>query len=661
MADENNTSQSKSLIENNEYKKESIIDKSNDNYTAKDITILGNLEAIRKRPGMYIGSTGIRGLHHLIYEIVDNSIDEAMAGYCKKIKVILNKDGKATISDDGRGIPVDNHPKLNKPAIEVILTTLHSGGKFDKNVYKVSGGLHGVGLAVVNALSKDLIITIKRNGKIFQQKYSRGNPLTELKIIGETNETGTEVSFLPDNEIFSETIFNYETVATRLRELAFLNKKIKIELIDERNNENEIFYYEGGLISFVEYLNKEKTKLHPVIFFEKSKNNIIVEGAIQYNNGYSENVLSFVNNINTIEGGTHLSGFKTALTRVINNYYEKLSKNKDEISLTSDDIKEGLTAVISVKVPEPQFEGQTKTKLGNSDVKGIVDSAVFETLSMFFEENPKTTNIIIEKVISAAKAREAARKARELVRRKNVLEGSTLPGKLADCSEKDPSKCELYLVEGDSAGGSAKQARNREFQAILPLRGKVLNVEKSRLVKVLKNEEIVNIITALGTGIEEEFDISKLRYHKIIIMTDSDVDGSHISILLMTFFFRYMKDLIEKGHIYLALPPLYKIKKGKFSVYAKDDNEKEKILKELSQEKGTEKNIVIQRYKGLGEMNPEQLWETTMDPNVRYLKKVTIEDAFEAEKSFSDLMGEEVEPRRKFIQENAINVVNLDV
>ncbi|MEM3373912.1 MAG: DNA topoisomerase (ATP-hydrolyzing) subunit B [Candidatus Woesearchaeota archaeon] len=628
-------------------------------YSAKDITVLASLEAIRKRPGMYIGSTGSRGLHHLIYEIVDNSIDEAMAGFCKNIKVILHKDGKASIIDDGRGIPVDNHPKYNKPAVEVILTTLHSGGKFDKNIYKVSGGLHGVGLSVVNALSKELTIEIKRDGKIFQQKYSRGHPLTELQIIGETNETGTSVSFLPDNEIFTETEFNYETVATRLRELAFLNKGIVIELFDERTNENEKFHYEGGLISFVEYLNSEKTKLHPVIFFEKTKNNIIVEGALQYNNGYSENVLSFVNNINTVEGGTHLSGFKTALTRVINNFYEKIVKNKDEIALNSEDIKEGLTAVISVKVPEPQFEGQTKTKLGNSDVKGIVDSAVFESLSTFFEENPKTVNVIIEKVVSAAKAREAARKAKELVRRKNVLEGSTLPGKLADCSEKDARKCELFLVEGDSAGGSAKQARNREFQAILPLRGKVLNVEKSRLVKVLKNEEIVNIITALGTGIEEEFDISKLRYHKIIIMTDSDVDGSHIAILLLTFFFRYMRQLIEKGHVYLALPPLYKIKKGKFSVYAKDDVEKEKILKEL--EKDGKQGIVIQRYKGLGEMNPEQLWETTMDPSTRYLKKITIEDAFEAEKAFTELMGEEVEPRRKFIQENAIKVVNLDI
>ncbi len=630
-------------------------DNSNSSYTAKDITVLASLEAIRKRPGMYIGSTSTRGLHHLIYEIVDNSIDEAMAGYCNKIKVVIHKNGKVSVIDNGRGIPVDLHPKYNKPAVEVILTTLHSGGKFDKNTYKVSGGLHGVGLSVVNALSKELDIIIKRDGKIYEQKYSRGHPISELKVIGEDTHNGTMVTFLPDDEIFTDLIFQFDIVLSRLRELAFLNKGITIKVIDERTSEEKEFHYEGGLSSFVEFLNQNKTPLHPAIFFEKSKNNIVVEGALQYNAGYNESVFSFVNNINTIEGGTHLSGFKTALTRVINNYAEKVTSNLD-FKLSSEDVREGLTAVLSLKVPEPQFEGQTKTKLGNSDVKGIVDSAVFDALTTFFEENPKVTATVIEKVVSAAKAREAARKARELVRRKTLLEGSTLPGKLADCSEKDPSKCEIYLVEGDSAGGSAKQARNREFQAILPLRGKVINVEKARLAKILKNNEIVNIITALGVGIEEEFDSSKLRYHKIIIMTDSDVDGSHISILLLTFFFRYMRELIEKGHVYIALPPLYRLKKGKQSIYVQDDAEKDKVLNDIGKQ-----GVVIQRYKGLGEMNPEQLWETTMDPEVRFLKKVTIDDAIEAEKAFSDLMGEDVEPRKKYIQENAVNVVNLDI
>lgn len=622
-------------------------------YTAKDITVLGGLEAIRKRPGMYIGSTSIRGLHHLIYEIVDNSIDEAMAGFCDKIKVILHKNGKASVIDNGRGIPVDMHPKYNKPAIEIILTTLHSGGKFDKNSYKVSGGLHGVGMAVVNALSKEFDFFIKRDGKVYTQKYSRGKKETELSVIGDDSHTGTMITFLPDEEIFTETVFQFDMVASRLRELAFLNKGIKIKILDERTSEEKEFYYEGGLSSFVEYLNQNKMPLHPPISFEKTKNNVIVDFSMQYNAGYNESVFSFVNNINTIEGGTHLSGFRTALTRSINNLAEK---SKSEIKLSSDDVKEGLTAVVSLKVPEPQFEGQTKTKLGNSEIKGIVDSIVFDGLTTYFEENPKVVAIIIDKVVNAAKAREAARKARELVRRKGLLEGSTLPGKLADCSEKDPAKCELYLVEGDSAGGSAKQARNREFQAILPLRGKVLNVEKARLSKMLKNNEIVAIITALGVGIAEEFNSAKLRYGKIIIMTDSDVDGSHISILLLTFFFRYMKELVERGNIYIALPPLYKLKKGKQSVYAQDDAEKDRILAEWGKQ-----GVNIQRYKGLGEMNPEQLWETTMDPEARFLKKVMIEDAVEADKAFSDLMGEEVEPRRKYIQDNAMNVMNLDV
>jgi DNA gyrase subunit B len=519
----------------------------------------------------------------------------------------------------------------------------------------VSGGLHGVGMSVVNALSKEFDIHVKRDGKIYEQKYARGLPQTQLHIIGDDPHTGTMITFLPDEEIFTETVFQYAIVASRLRELAYLNKGVTIKLIDERTSEEAEFHSDGGLNQFVEYINEGKVPIHPPIFFEKTKNNVIVDVAIQYNEGYNESVFSFVNNINTIEGGTHLSGFKTALTRSINTYAEKLSSDID-IKPTSEDVREGLTAVISLKVPEPQFEGQTKTKLGNSEVKGIVDSAVSEALTTFFEENPKVGALLIDKILGAAKAREAARKARDLVRRKGLLEGSTLPGKLADCSEKDASKCELYIVEGDSAGGSAKQARNREFQAILPLRGKVLNVEKARLAKMLKNNEIVAIIMALGVGIEEEFSVEKLRYHKVIIMTDSDVDGSHISILLLTFFFRYMKELIEKGYIYIALPPLYRLKKGKQVIYAHDDAEKDKIVNEIGKQ-----GLLLQRFKGLGEMNPEQLWETTMDPSVRFLKRVTIEDGVEADKAFTDLMGEDVEPRRKYIQDNAMNVINLDV
>ncbi|AJF61139.1 TPA: DNA topoisomerase (ATP-hydrolyzing) subunit B [Candidatus Woesearchaeota archaeon] len=623
-------------------------------YSAKDITVLAGLSAIRKRPGMYIGSTGPRGLHHLVYEIVDNSIDEAMAGHCSNIKVVIHANGKVSVADDGRGIPVEEHPKYKKPTLEIIMTRLHSGGKFDKNSYKVSGGLHGVGLAVVSALSAELDVFVKREGNVYTQKYRKGKPASELRVIGKDEATGTMVSFLPDPEIFPETKFQFDTLATRLRELAFLNRGIKISLTDESTNEKKVFHYEGGLRSFVEYLNHNRQPVHEVIVLEKTRNDVIVDLAMQYNSGFKENIFSFVNNINTIEGGTHLSGLKTALTRTINTYVDR--SGYKEIKLTSEDVREGLTAVLSVKVPEPQFEGQTKAKLGNSDVKGIVDSVVSEALSTFLEENPKVAAAIVEKAISAAKAREAARKAKELVRRKGLLEGSTLPGKLADCAEKDPAKCEIYIVEGDSAGGSAKQARNREIQAVLPLRGKVLNVEKARLVKILKNNEIVAIITALGVGIEEEFDASKLRYHKIIIMTDSDVDGSHISILLLTFFFRYMKQLIEKGHVYLALPPLYKLKKGKSEIYALDDKEKDRLLKEMGSQ-----GINIQRYKGLGEMNPEQLWETTMDPERRYLKRITIDDAVEADRQFTDLMGEDVAPRKKFIRENAVNVVNLDV
>ena len=627
-----------------------------ESYDAKDISVLQGLDAVRKRPGMYIGSTSARGLHHLVYEVVDNSIDEVMAGYAKHIKVVIHKNGKVSVADDGRGIPVAMHPKYNKPTLEIIMTKLHSGGKFDKHSYKVSGGLHGVGLAVVNALSVELDMFIKRDGQVFNQKYIRGKPAYPIKVMGEDSKTGTMVTFLPDPEIFTVLEFEYSILSTRLRELAFLNKGVKIILVDERTGEENTYHYEGGIKSFVEYLNKNKQPTHEPIILEKQKEDVIVDVAMQYNEGFKENIFSFVNNINTIEGGTHLSGFKTALTRTINTYLEK-SKVGGESKLTSEDVREGLTAVLSIKVQEPQFEGQTKTKLGNSNVKGIVDSVVSEALTTFLEENPKVGATIIEKSINAAKAREAARKARELVRRKTLLEGSTLPGKLADCSSRDPSVGEIYIVEGDSAGGSAKSARNREFQAILPLRGKILNVEKARLAKILKNNEIVAMITALGVGIEEEFDITKLRYHKVIIMTDSDVDGAHISILLLTFFFRYMKELIDNGHIYLALPPLYKVKKGKSFEYARNDEARDKIIEEF----GGMKGVTLQRYKGLGEMNPRQLWETTMDPEVRYLKQIKIEDAVEADRYFTDLMGDEVPPRKKFIQDNAMNVVNLDI
>jgi DNA gyrase subunit B len=628
--------------------------KKNNTYDAKDITVLGNLEAVRKRPGMYIGSTGPRGLHHLVYEVVDNSIDEAMAGFCNKVKIVLHKSGKVSVIDNGRGIPIGTHPKLKKPTLELIMTKLHSGGKFDKRSYRVSGGLHGVGLAVVNALSSELDIYVKRGGKLWHQRFERGRPVKPIEVIKDESTTGTMITFDPDEEIFTQTNFNFDTLLTRMRELAFLNKGLEITIIDENTGEQKSFHYDGGIRSFVEWLNANKHPIHEPIFLEKTKKNVVVELAMQYNAGFKELIFSFVNNINTIEGGTHLSGFKSALTRTINTYVDKNVSKAPKLS--SNDVREGLTAVISVKVPEPQFEGQTKTKLGNSEVKGIVDSIVSEALSTYLEENPGIASSIADKAVSAAKAREAASRARDLVRRKTLLEGSTLPGKLADCSEKDPAKCELFIVEGDSAGGSAKQGRNREFQAVLPLRGKVLNVEKSRLAKILKNNEIVAIITALGTGIEQEFDISKLRYHKIIIMTDSDVDGAHISILLLTFFFRYMRELIENGHIYLALPPLYKISRGKKYEYAQNEKEREKILEDMGNT-----GVTIQRYKGLGEMNPHQLWDTTMDPEHRYLKKVNIEDAIEADKAFSDLMGDEVAPRKKYIQENAMNVVNLDV
>ncbi|MBI4145391.1 DNA topoisomerase (ATP-hydrolyzing) subunit B [Candidatus Woesearchaeota archaeon] len=625
-------------------------------YGAKEIQVLEGLDAVRKRPGMFIGSTDVRGLHHLAYEAIDNSIDEALAGYCTKIKVTLRPDNYLTVEDNGRGIPVDIHPKLNIPAVTVVMTVLHAGGKFDKNVYKVSGGLHGVGITVTNALSERLIVHVKRDGRVWRQEFKFGKPATELENLGPAQSTGTAITFKPDFTIMEKGDFSWDTLATRLRELAFLNKGIDIVLRDERAEPKEqTFKYEGGIIEFVEHLNKSKQKLSQKVFYvDKETNNHRIEVALQYTLDYNETLFSFANNINTHEGGSHLTGFKSAITRTINNYAEK-HKLLGEEKLSADDVREGLTAIISVKVPNPQFEGQTKTKLGNSEVKGLVDSVVSEALATWFEENPAVAKAIISKCAEASRAREAARKARELVRRKGALEYSTLPGKLADCASRDPTLSEIFLVEGDSAGGSAKQGRNREFQAILPLKGKILNVEKARLIKVLQNDEIGTMITAIGTSIGDEFDISKLRYHKIIVMTDADVDGSHISCLLLTFFYRYMPVLIEQGKIYLATPPLYKLQKGKVAKYAYTDEEKDAIVKELGD------NVSIARYKGLGEMNPQQLWETTMDPEFRILKQVTIEDAVAADQMFSVLMGDEVEPRKEFILANAQLVKELDV
>lgn len=625
-------------------------------YGAAQIQVLEGLEAVRKRPSMYIGDTTVRGLHHLVWEIVDNSIDEALAGHCTKIIVIIHPDNSVTVIDNGRGIPVDMHPKLGIPAVEVALTKLHAGGKFDKDSYKVSGGLHGVGLSVVNALSISLTVEVKRDGKIHQQHYSIGKPLDKLQVIGDTTGRGTSVTFKPDPSIFQETIFHYDILTKRLRELAFLNKGIEIELVDEREeNKKEVFKYQGGITEFVQFVDHNKTPLHEVISFEKEKDNVVVDIALRYNSGYQENTFSFVNNINTIEGGTHLSGFKTALTRVLNTVAKGVGGNKEEIKLSGDDVKEGLTAVISVKVPEPLFEGQTKTKLGNSEVFGIVTTIVHDGLSTYLGEHPQVVKMIVGKCLDAARAREAAHKARDLARRKGALDGAGLPGKLADCSNRDPAKCEVYIVEGDSAGGSAKMGRNREFQAILPLRGKILNVEKARLHKIMENREIIAMIMALGTGIGEEFNVSKLRYDRVIIMTDADVDGSHIMTLLLTFFYRYMAPLVEQGHVYIAMPPLYRLQKGKQVEYVYSDKEKDKIVAEWGE------GIGIQRYKGLGEMNPKQLWETTMDPSVRKLKKIAIEDAVAADQMFTILMGEEVEPRREFIEMHAMEVVNLDV
>lgn len=634
-------------------------------YSAVNIQVLEGLEAVRKRPAMYIGDVGVKGLHHLIWEVVDNSIDEALAGHCDHISVTINENNSITVSDNGRGIPTDIHTKENRSALEVVMTVLHAGGKFDKDTYKVSGGLHGVGVSCVNALSKDLKAVVHRNGKVYEQEYKIGVPQYNVREIGDTDKTGTTITFKPDDSIFNVTEFTYETVASRLRELSFLNAGISIELKDMReidddgNPKSDLFLSQGGLKEFVEYLDSTREALIPEpIYMDSEKGAIPVQVAMSYNTSYSENVVSYVNNISTIEGGTHVSGFRRALTRTLKNYADKSGLlDKVKVDIAGDDFREGLTTVISVKVAEPQFEGQTKTKLGNSDVSGAVDTVVGEMLNNFLEENPREARTIVQKVVLAAQARHAARKAREMVQRKNVLSGTGLPGKLADCSNNDPTVSELYLVEGDSAGGSAKQGRDRNFQAILPLRGKILNVEKAQEHKIYENEEIKNMITALGVSFGTEDDqkglnMAKLRYHKIIIMTDADVDGSHIRTLILTFFFRYMHALIEKGYLYIALPPLYLLKKGKDERYCWTEEERMKITKEMAGE-GKEESVNLQRYKGLGEMNPEQLWTTTMDPEHRSLKQVTIESAAEADHLFSMLMGDEVAPRRDFIERNA--------
>ena len=632
-------------------------------YGAEQIQVLEGLEAVRKRPGMYIGSTSLRGLHHLVYEVVDNSIDEALAGYCTHIEVTIEEDNSITVVDNGRGIPVAMH-KVGKPAVEVVLTVLHAGGKFGGDGYPISGGLHGVGISVVNALSVWTKVAVKRDGYLWNISFTRGRteqPLKKVRPLEKNEETGTKVSFKPDHEIFPDTVYDFDTLKTRLRELAFLNKGLHITLTDKRNQgKSEVYCYEGGLTSFVEFLNENKQAVNPtVVSLEGEKNQVLVDIAMKYNDGYSENILTFVNDIFTEEGGTHLSGFRSGLTRTINDYGRSSGILKDnEDNLSGDDVREGLTAVVSVKVREPQFEGQTKTKLGNSEVKGIVDNIVSDGLKEYLEEHPSEAKAIINKTISASRARQAARRARELTRRKNALEISSLPGKLADCSEKNSAMTEIYLVEGDSAGGSAKQGRDRKFQAILPLRGKIINVEKARLDKILANEEIRSMITAFGTGIGEEFDINKRRYDKIIIMTDADVDGAHIRTLLLTFFYRFMKPLITEGHVYIAQPPLYQVRKGKQVWYYFSDEAMNQKLDELGRDSNT---VVVQRYKGLGEMNPEQLWETTMDPENRTMLRVHLEDAAEADRIFSVLMGDKVEPRRKFIQDNAKKVRNLDL
>lgn len=637
-----------------------MVNRPSNDYNAEQIQVLEGLEAVRKRPGMYIGSTGIRGLHHLVYEIVDNSIDEALAGFCKSIQVVIGADKTISVTDDGRGMPVDMHPKLQLPAVEVIHTILHAGGKFGGGGYKVSGGLHGVGASVVNALSEWMRVEVMRDGNLYEIEFNRGKKVKELKVIGTSERTGSKTVFMADHEIFESLEYEYNTLELRLRELAFLNKGIRISLTDERigQEKKQDFLYDGGIKEFVSYLNKNRDAIHEtVLYYEGIYETNVVEVSLQYTDGYTENVFTFANNINTHEGGSHLVGFKSALTRVINEYGRKKGHLKEkDANLTGEDIREGLTAIISVKLQEPQFEGQTKTKLGNTEMRSIVESITFEMLQNFLEENPSEARIIIEKCLRAARAREAARKARELTRRKGLLDGLTLPGKLADCSEKDPTKTEIYLVEGDSAGGSAKQGRDRNIQAILPLRGKIMNVEKANFSKIFNSSEIKAMITAFGCGIGDEFDLDKLRYHKIVIMTDADVDGAHIRTLLLTFFFRYMKPLVENGYIFIAQPPLYQVKRNREVHYTYSDSELNKLLDEIGR-----KGITIQRYKGLGEMNPDQLWETTMNPEDRTIIQVDLEDAVEADLIFSTLMGEKVEPRREFIEDNAKYVSNLDV
>jgi DNA gyrase subunit B len=626
-------------------------------YDTERIQVLEGLEAVRKRPSMYIGSTDFHGLHHLVYEVVDNSIDEAMAGFCTQIEVVLNDDGSVTGSDNGRGIPIGMHKKYKVDALELVLTKLHSGGKFDRKTYKVSGGLHGVGLSVVNALSEWLEVRVSRNGKVYSQRYERGIPKTEIKMMGESAETGTSVRFKPDSEIFEDTTFNFDTLSGRMREIAFLNRGLRISISEPKTQQSNVYKFDGGIVEYVQFINRNKTVLHEKpIYIQAEKGGVTVELSMQYTDSYTENIHTFANNINTIEGGSHFVGLRAALTRTINDYAKKyrLLKTTDE-TLGGEDVREGLTAVLSIKLPEPQFEGQTKTKLGNSEVRGIVETTVNEKLFEFLEENPKVAQASISKAILASQAREAARKARELTRRKGLLDSGNLPGKLADCTEKDPAKCEIFLVEGNSAGGSAKQARDRSFQAVLPLRGKILNVEKARLDKMLKNVEIRTLITALGVGIDSEFDISKARYHRVCIMTDADVDGAHIRTLLLTFFYRYMEPMIRRGYIYIAQPPLFRVHKGKSERYLFSERELSSVLQDLGP------GVDVQRYKGLGEMNADQLRETTMSIHTRILKQVTIEDAVEANNLFDILMGDAVEPRKRFILEHAKEVEFLDI
>jgi DNA gyrase subunit B len=626
-------------------------------YDAQQIQVLEGLQAVRKRPAMYIGSVDSRGLHHLVHEVVDNSIDEAMAGFCKEIQVTLNKDGSVIVADDGRGIPVDLHPKYKVPGVELVLSRMHTGGKFERKLYRVSGGLHGVGLSVVNGLSEWLEVRVRRDGKEYRMRFKRGQKASDLEVVGKAKGTGTIVTFRPDPEVFESIEFEYDTLAARLRELAFLNAGLRIIIVDKIRDRGDVFQFQGGISEYVKWINRAKTPLHPdPIHFSKESDGTQVEVAMQYHDGYNESIFTFVNNIDTVEGGTHLIGFKAGLARTFIKYAKDNKYLKQGEALEGDDVREGLTAILSLKIPEPQFEGQTKMKLGNSDVKGIVESIVYEKLTEFFNETPKVAEICIGKAVLAAQAREAARKARELTRRKGLLDGFNLPGKLADCQERDPAKSELFIVEGPSAGGSAKQGRRREFQAVLPLKGKILNVEKARLDQMLKNDEIRTLITAIGAKIGDEFDQSKVRYHKIILTADADVDGQHITTLLLTLFFRYMRPLIDTGYVYIAQPPLYKIRKGKETHYAYSERQREELVKKLK-----DKGLVLQRYKGLGEMNAEELWETTMDPDRRLLKQVTIDDAAAADALFSILMGEAVEPRRQYIQDHAKEVSNLDI